>query len=149
MGDLEASDSVITSHLLRFWPWDIDAAPEAHSLSADYQHPATLAVARGSAVTDAFGDLDRDGFNESEGCYELALGDGLLRFTLQPGAFLRHQPTFRVHGTAGRQCWVYADGRIINRQGRDQRGELMFRLSRAISAPLTIELNTRKDGAMP
>jgi hypothetical protein len=149
VGDLEPGQAIATAHSLRFWPWDIDAAPEAQSLAADYQHPATLTVACGQVVDDAAGDLDRDGFNESEGCYELALGDGLSRFTLQPGVLLRHQPIFRVRGTAGRQCWVYADGRIIDRQGRDEHGELMFGLPRPISAPLTIEVNTRVAGAVP
>jgi hypothetical protein len=144
VGDLAAGEAVVTAHLLRFWPPDIDAAPEAHSLSADYQHPAALDVLRGRVVRDAPGDLDRDGFNESEGCYELALDpDGLLRFRLEPGAVLRHDPIFRVHGSAGRQCWVYADGRIISRQGRDGSGELMFGLSRPVSGSLAIEVNTR------
>jgi len=148
VGDLEPADSVETVHLLRFWPWDIDAAPEGHTFAVDYQHPATLAVARGRLVDDALGDLDRDGFNESEGCYELALADGLLRFEFRPGSFLRHQPVFRVHGAAGRECWIYAEGRIIDRQGRDLSGNLLFRLPRPVSVPLTIEVNTRS-GATP
>lgn len=143
IGDLEPAASIETAHLLRFWPWDIDAAPEGHSFAADYQHPAIPAVVRGRLVVDAPGDLDRDGFNESEGCYELGLAGGLLRFRFEPGALLRHEPVFRVGGTAGRDCWVYADGRIIECQGRDAAGQLLFALPRVVSTPLTIEVNTR------
>jgi hypothetical protein len=139
----------VTAHLLRLWPWDIDAAPEADSFAADYQHPATLAVARGRVVTDTRGDLNRDGFNESEGCYELALAEGLLRFELQPGPFLRHGVIFRIRGTAGRRCWIYADGQIIARQGRDERGELLFGLPRPTGMPLGIEVNTLGESIRP
>lgn len=143
VGDVEPTDTVDAAHLLRFWPRDIDAAPEAESFAADYQRPAALVASRGRVVTDAAGDLDRDGFNESEGCYELMLEAGLLRFRLRPGSSLRHHPIFRVHGTAGQDCWVYVDGRIIHRQGRDIQGNLLFTLSRAVGVPLTIEVNTR------
>lgn len=149
VGDLEPVDTIETAHLLRFWPPDIDAALEGHTFAADYQHPATVEALRGRVVDDAPGDLNRDGFNESEGCYELALADGLLRFKLKPGLFLRHRPIFRVRGTAGKDCWVYADGRIINRQGRDQTGNLLFTLPRVISVPLTIEVNTRSGTTPP
>jgi hypothetical protein len=149
VGDLEAATTLETAQLLRFWPWDIDAAPEGHTFAADYQHPAILEVARGRVVADAPGDLNQDGFNESEGCYELALGRGLLRFKFEPGSFLRHRPIFRVHGTAGRDGWVYADGRIIDRQGRDLADELLFALPHAVSVPLTIEVNTRPGSAPP
>ena len=147
VGDLEPAEVVETAHLLRFWPWDIDAAPEGHTFAADYQHPATISLAHGRLVGDAPGDLDRDGFNESEGCYELALAEGLLRFEFQPAPFLRHRSIFRVHGTAGRDCWVYAEGRIIARQGRDVAGNLLFMLPRPVSVSLTVEVNTRSGTA--
>ncbi len=142
-GDIPAGGVIETAHLLRFWPRDLDAIVEAESIAGDYQHPARLAAARGQVVTDAAGDLDGDGFNESEGCYELALDNGLLRFDFLPETRLRHEPLFRVRGTAGKTCWVYAEGRIISAEGRDRNGNLMFGLPRAISRPLTIEVNTQ------
>jgi hypothetical protein len=57
-----ADGEVATAHLLRVWPRDIDAAPEAASIASDYRHPAVLAIATGTARTDAPGDLDHDGF---------------------------------------------------------------------------------------
>ncbi|MFQ5806368.1 MAG: hypothetical protein ACE5I3_07955 [Phycisphaerae bacterium] len=149
VGDVETTDTVEAAHLLRFWPPDIDGAPEAQSFSADYQQPARLTVSPGRAVTDAPGDLNHDGFNESEGCYELEPKAGLLRFRFSPGPYLRHRPIFRVHGTATRDCWVYAPGRIVRHRGRDRHGNLLFTLPRAVSRPLTIEVNTRSRSTPP
>jgi hypothetical protein len=98
-------------------------------------------------VKDAPGDLDCDGYNESEGCYELMPDSGVLRFQFLPGSLLRHHLVFRIRATAGKTCWVYADGRIIDRQGRDQHGNLLFALSRAASTPVAIEVNTRSNSA--
>jgi hypothetical protein len=147
VGELEPADIIDAAHLLRFWPRDLDAAPEGQSFASDYQHPATVQVARGRQLTDVPGDLNHDGFNESEGSYELAVEDGLLRFRLLPGAALRHQPIFRVHGTASRDCWVYADGLILRGDGRDETGNLLFTLPGAVGTPLTIEVNTQPRSA--
>jgi len=147
VGDVEPSDGVDAAHLLRFWPCDLDATPEGQTFAADYQHPATLSVARGRTVTNVPGDLDHDGFNESEGCYELALTEGLLRFKLLPGTTLRHQPVFRVHAATARDCWVYADGRILREQARDTAGNLLFTFPGVVGTPLTIEVNTRPRSA--
>jgi hypothetical protein len=147
VGDIDPADSVETAHLLRFWPRDIDGAPEAHSFAADYQHPATLSVMRGRVFTEAAGDLDRDGFNESEGCYELSPQDGLLRFDFEPGTSLRHGPIFRVRQTNAADCWVYVDGRIISSRGRDADGNVLFKLPGAVGTRLAIEVNTRSRSA--
>ena len=142
-GHVEPAETVDMAHLLRLWPRDLDAAPEAESFAADYQNPATLSVTRGRLVTDAPGDLDQDGFNEAEGTYELAADSGVLRFKFIPGATLRHEPLFRVRGAPGAACWVYAEGRIITAQGRDREGNVLFALPRPVSRPLTIEVNLR------
>ncbi len=148
-GDLEAADVVDTVHLLRLWPTDIDAAPEGASFAADYQNPARLAPTAGNVMTDAPGDLDHDGYNESEGCYELSLADGVLHFDFDPGPHLRFDPVFRVHEAASRRCWVYARGRVASDTGRDAGDNLLFRLAPVVSAPTSVEVHTRAPGAEP
>jgi hypothetical protein len=142
-GDVAADDTVETAHLLRFWPHDIDGAPEARTFAADYQHSAGLVVSTGAVVTETPGDLNRDGYNESEGCYELAADRGIARFKFDPGGRLRHQPVFRVRQTAGRRCWIYADGQIVETLGRDRAEELCFVIPGVVSAPRTIEVVSR------
>ncbi len=141
VGDIATAPIVQTAHLLRFWPTDIDAAPEAASLASDYRTPATLTLTAGHLVTDVPGDLDRDGFNESEGTYELAQDGDALRYDLVCGPSLRYEPVFRVHNTAGRRCWVYARGRLVTDTGRDVDDNLLFRLGRVVN-PVTIEVHT-------
>jgi hypothetical protein len=149
VGDVEAAETVDTAHLLRFWPGDIDGVPEGGSFAADYQQPAELVLARGGLATDIAGDLDRDGYNESDGCYELEPIDGLLRFRFLPAGLLRHRPIFRAHDTVGKECWVYADGRIIGQPDRDLSGNLLFALPHAVTAPVAIELNTHASPFTP
>lgn len=140
-GILPADDEVRSTHLLRIWPWDIDDAPEAAGLASDYRTPAELPVRTGRLVTDASGDQDGDGFNEAEGCYELAPEGGVLRVTFEPGRHVRFDPVLRVHETAHRRCWVYARGRAVDTIGRDAAGNLLIWLERTISAPLAIEVH--------
>lgn len=140
-GELPAEGVVTTAHLLVVWPRDLDAAPQAEAIAGDYQQPAAVQVATGALVTDADGDLNTDGFNESAGVYELALDANVARFRLDPQSRPRRWPMFHVQGTAGRKAWVYADGRIINSQWRDSRGELLFVLPRAVATPVSVEVN--------
>ena len=142
-GQVPGAVTLDTAHLLRFWPRDIDAVPEAGALAADYQQPAEVRASVGSLATDVEGDLDHDGFNESEGCYELDHAGGHLRFSFDPRGRLRHRPIFRVRRTADLRCWIYVDGRIIEPLGRDGQGRLLFLLPRAVNDPTTVEVHSR------
>lgn len=149
VGDVAATPVVETVHLLRLWPSDIDAAPEAESLAGDAQNPATLTPTAGRLLTDVPGDLDHDGYNESEGCYELASLDGRLRFDFDPGGHVRFDPVFRLHETAQRRCWVYARGRAVKNLGRDADRNLLFRLGRVSGRPLGVEVHSVPWAAKP
>jgi hypothetical protein len=147
VGDVAAEQRVETAHLLRFWPSDMDAGPEAQTFASDYQQPAALRVSTGQLVSEARGDLDHDGYNECEGCYEVAADRGVTRLTFDPGGRLRHHPVFRVAQTAGRRCWVYTDGQIISSLGRDRDGELCFVIPEVVVARRTIEVVSQDDSA--
>lgn len=141
-GDLPAADVVRCAHLLRFWPADMEGLPEALPLATDYQNPVLLQPTAGDVVTEVDGDADGDGYNEAEGCYELAASGGVLRFDFDPGVYLRFEPVFRVHGTEGRRCWVYARGRVLTTVGRDREDNLLFHLPRMTSTRTAIEVHT-------
>ena len=131
------------AQLLRVWPPDLGSVTTASDYADDYQTPAQISTTVGRQRRDAPGDLDQDGFNESEGCYELRAEGGLMRFQFAPGATKRLRPRFRVADTRGRRCWVYADGRIIETQGRDVDGELLFTIPRTLTAPAAMEVRAR------
>lgn len=148
IGDLAPGDRLQTAHLLRLRPGDMDTNVEGQAFGSDYQNPATLAVTRGRLLNNQDGDLNQDGFNEAEGCYELELENGILRLSFSPGAIPRLYPRFRVEGSAGRECWIYHEGRIITTAGRDGAGRVLFVLPQAIGMPTTIEINSRSaDGS--
>ncbi|MEW6249464.1 MAG: hypothetical protein AB1716_02375 [Planctomycetota bacterium] len=141
-GEAPAGPVVETVHLLRFWPADIDAAPEARSLVGDYVRPMGLVPTAGELLTSISGDLDADGYNEAEGCYELIPAGGVLRVELDPGGTLRYDPLLRVHESAGRRCWVYARGRLITEVGRDGADNLLVSLGRVLSSRTLVEVHT-------
>lgn len=143
LGDVDALRTVETAHLFRVWPTDLNSAAEAGSIASDYQRPATISPTVGRVVRDAVGDLNGDGFNESEGCYELLPDRDLLRFAFDPGARLRHHPIFRVRETAGREAWVYCDGRILRDIGRDAAGNVMFALDHPATTTVRFDVNLK------
>ena len=145
VGEAAPASTMTTAHFLRFWPPDIEGTPEAYSFAIDYQQPPALTVLRGKLITNADGDLNQDGYNEAQGCFELGADGGLLRFNLLPGPYLRHAAAFRVRGVAATDCWVYADGRILNNVTRNPRGEILFTLPRPVSAPVLVELITPRE----
>lgn len=144
LGDVDALDVVETAHLLRIWPTDLGGVPEALSIAGDYQSPARIETINGSVFKTAPGDLDGDGYNESEGCYELVPAGEILRIRFDPGARLRHGPVFRVRETVGRECWVYSEGKIIRNTGRDAAGNLMFELDRPVESAVRIDVNLKR-----
>ncbi len=144
LGAVEPEERHESAHLLRFWPLDINSAAEAGSMAADYAERARVQPTSGSVLTDVPGDLNGDGFNESQGCYELAADAGVLRFTFDPAGRLRYQPVFRVQGTQGLRTWVYVDGRIVQSTGRDAQGRLLILLPDVISRALSVEVYTRQ-----
>jgi hypothetical protein len=144
-GDLDAATVIDTAHLLRVWPTDIDGWPEATGFAADYAKPATIVMHTGRLLTDVPGDLDHDGFNESEGCYEFAANETALRFDFDPAPRLRFDPVFRVHETAGQRAWVYARGRLINTVGRDGDDNLLIWLGHVLSTRTAVEIHVAQD----
>jgi hypothetical protein len=86
-------------------------AAEALPHALQYRRPAKLSGA--DVVTDDPGDLNRDGFNESEGCSVLR-GPGPLGFTYEKGEGSGWAPAFKVlRWTGPAPEKVSVDGRDI------------------------------------
>ncbi|MGD8452143.1 MAG: hypothetical protein PVJ57_10025 [Phycisphaerae bacterium] len=148
-GDLTGTPSVEAASALFIWPPNLDDAAAAEPLAAGYQRPVALTPLAGELVRDAPGDLNGDGFNEAEGCYELALRRGVLRFVFDPGDLPRETPVFRVQGSAGHRCWIYADGQALKEEQRDAAGRLMFTLPGTIRVARNVEVHARTTPPSP
>jgi|GEM_PF-1803062 len=73
------------------------AAPYAE----DYRSPDRLAVAQGEVDKADAGDLDKDGFNEVEGCYVLKSSPTGTSFTIHGSELARMEPVFKIKGWVG------------------------------------------------
>jgi hypothetical protein len=140
-GEMPAQPAMSTTQLLWFCPAALDAR-QAEEVASDYQEPLALRPDAGTVVTDTPGDLNHDGYNESEGCYELAPQRGRLRFLFDPGSVPRQTPLFRIHTAANAQCWVYSNGQALPAIGRDAAGRILFTLPGTIRSPRLIEIYT-------
>ena len=138
-GETQSQPVMLSTHLLWFCPAGFNAE-KAEEIASNYQEPLALQPQAGHLVTDVPADLNHDGYNESEGCYELALQRGRLRFDVLPGSTPRHEPLFRINGTDKTRCWVYADGQALPVETRDAAGQIMFTLPGIIRSPRTIEV---------
>jgi hypothetical protein len=110
----EESESQVFVLQLRVYPREIDSFALAKPYVDDVQSPAKLVVAAGAVVTDDRGDLQGDGFNESEGCYVVR---GTNVVTLVAGSLARHQPAIKfldcgVEGIPG----VLVNGKLAARE---------------------------------
>jgi len=79
---------------------DIKTAKDAVPYAMQYREPAKLTGPDGIGITDDEGDLNKDGYNESEGCHVLK-GPGPLSFTYEKGKGAGFAPVFKVTGWKG------------------------------------------------
>jgi hypothetical protein len=137
-----AAPSTQWAMMLALWPPDLDGLAEAVPIAADYCIPGSLHVQVGQLDPQEPGDFDNDGFNESAGHYAVALQDGIARFQIDGTQQLRFYPTFRIHGSAAKQCWAYADGKLLAATWRDSEGLALVRLDRIVDKLTTVEIVT-------
>lgn len=76
-------------------------------------------------MTDDAGDLNKDGFNESEGCYVLR-GEGAVELACPTGVGL-HQPAFKILGHLG-AAQVTADGTKVPFVAGSANGEMVVQV---------------------
>ena len=80
---------------------DMNGEKLAAPYAEDYRSPDRLAFVQGEVDRTDAGDLDKDGFNEMEGCYVLQSGPTGTGFTLHGSELARMQPVFKIKGWAG------------------------------------------------
>ncbi len=124
-GSAPGAAEIESAHMLRVWPRDLDEPGRAAWVVRDYREPALLRLSTGDGVVGVPGDADGDGFNESQGCYELRPSRGVVRFAFEPGGLLRYRPVFRIHDTTGKRVAAYLNGRVLASVGRDAEGRAL------------------------
>jgi hypothetical protein len=80
---------------------DMNSAADAAPYANDYRSPDRLEVSKGAADAADEGDLDKDGYNESEGCYVLKAGAEGVVFTIHGKQTPRMKPALKIKGWLG------------------------------------------------
>jgi len=98
---------------LRIFPRNLDSLDAAETYRKDYQSPAKLRMRAGKVDTDEIGDLNADGYNESEGCYVVRGGWTVV---LDAGGNDRMQPAIKFLGSGVNGIPdVLVDGKLAER----------------------------------
>jgi len=98
---------------LRVFPRNLDSLDAAETYRKDYQSPAKLRMRAGKVDTDEIGDLNADGYNESEGCYVVRGGRTVV---LDAGGNDRMQPAIKFLGSGVNGIPdVLVDGKLAER----------------------------------
>ncbi len=119
---------------------------EAEALQEAYARPGRLKVLLGLDDRRSPGDRDKDGFDESQGCYRLRARNGYCRFRLEPEVPLVN-PVFVVEGISPGPVSIHADGLAIRDSSRTPAGALLFRLPGRHERPVSIEISPVEDAA--
>jgi hypothetical protein len=115
-------------------------SPEAEALQKAYARPGRLRVLMGRGDWHSPGDRDKDGFDESQGCYRLRARNGYCRFRLEPEVPLVN-PVFLVEGASPGAVSIHADGLAIRDASRTPRGGLLFRLAGLYERTVSVEIS--------
>jgi hypothetical protein len=110
------------------------------SQTSEYLSPGRLAPAEGSRVGFASGDRNRDGFDESQGCYSIAPRTGTARLTFHPGAEGMVDPVLMVRGDWRGPVSVNLAGRAVRQMIRLEDGDLLMILPGRYDQPVPLEI---------
>ena len=109
-------------------------------LGANYTRPGRLAPTIAAAGAYAPGDADKDGFDESQGCYFLKARKGHCRFSIVPPPEGLEGPVFRVAGRWSGPVHVNTEGLAIREVVRLADGSVLFRLPGRLTRPTKVEV---------
>jgi hypothetical protein len=116
-----------------------DGAGASDPLAESYLRPGSVRVTLGQADARAAGDYDRDGFDESQGCYFVGSRGGQCRFVLQPPAGGLTDPMLLLTSTRPGELSVSSEGRAIRSAARLADGSVLVRLPGRYVAPTAVE----------
>jgi len=109
----------------------------------NYLNSGRVQVALGDKTALGEGDFDKDGFDESRGCYYVRAKAGNCRFTVfpPPGGLL--YPVFHVDGRWEGKVTVASEGLAIRDVVRLPDGSVLFAFPGRVSRPTAVEVAGR------
>ena len=117
------------------------ALPRGDDQRREYLKPGRLAKTIADEKVFAPGDAERDGFDESQGCYFLTSPNAHCRFTISPAEEGElSDPVFRVVGRWTGPVHVNSEGLVIRNAATLADGSVVFVLPGAITRTTSVEL---------
>lgn len=123
--------------------WSFLIAPKSlqeKTLRENHLHPGAIEPTIAAPGLFAEGDCDRDGFDESQGCYFLKAVKGHCRFTIVPPTAGLLEPVFRVAGQWQGAVSVSSQGLVIREVTQLDDGTILFILPGWIRQPTAVEV---------
>jgi hypothetical protein len=116
------------------------SGPAGKTIAANYLRPGQVNGTIAAKDVFAPGDADRDGFDESQGCYCLGAKAGHCRFTVAPPAEGLCDPIFLVLGRWAGPVHVGSEGLAIQRVVQRADGAVLFVLPGLVTRPTAVEV---------
>ncbi len=113
----------------------------APALRRGYATPGRVRLELGDGDFYAPGDADRDRFDESAGCWDLAAGNGHCRFRLLPPRHGLQGPVFRIR-SVDRPVSVNLEGLAVRDVVELDGGDILFQLPGRIDQPCWVEIRS-------
>lgn len=119
---------------------------EATARAFEYAGPASIRVEVGSPVMGSNPSPRGDGFDPSNGTYDLNPDQGRVRFVVDGRKHPLFSPAFRILGAKDQEAWVYVNHLILSKVARDPGGNLVFQLPGTIRQSALVEILLRRPG---
>ena len=132
--------------------WRYMILPQGQSgpvLAANYLHPGAIRPSVAEPDVRAAGDGDRDGFDESQGCYFLASRGGQCRFVLDPPPEGLLDPVLLLAGPWRGDVQVSSEGLAIRSVVRRPDGSALVRLGGLHRQAMAVEVSAPAGGFLP
>jgi len=110
----------------------------------NYRQPAGFEIRMGSKEA-ADGDVDADGFDESQGCYHLRAKDGHCRFLLRPGGDGLADAAIRVSGSWRGPVAANSEGLPLRELGVVPGRAVVLRVPGVLTRPTWVEVTGPAD----
>ncbi|MCD4825750.1 MAG: hypothetical protein K8S55_14250 [Phycisphaerae bacterium] len=114
--------------------------PDERIIKQNYLSPVKIETIIATKGVYGQGDKNRDGFDESQGCYVLAGWKGHCRFRIHPDPVGLIRPVFRIFGPWKRPPSVNMEGLVVRNVVLLPDGTAMFVLPGKLEKSTTIEV---------
>jgi len=110
------------------------------TLLANHMRPGKIEPLIGAISPSPTGDLNGDGFDESQGCYRIRANGGHCRFRIVPTSEGLLDPAFLVLGNWPATVVATVQGRAVRRLSRLDDGSVVFTVLGWIRQPTVVEV---------